>query len=915
MKKSLLSFLLCVGPVFAGSAQTTEQTLFFDFGTVTASQGTVTEGADINGNHWNNITNNVSGNKYAASGTVYDNLVNSADESTGYSITLNSRFSTNGKSGGGGLLNPDASLLGDLAVASATEDYFFIESSENNSNFTISGLDPQRGYRFHIFASRKAGDTRTGIYKMEGINSFAGELQLAGTNLGGEGINQNIADILVSDPVFPDDNGEILFTVSRKTGAYIALNAMKVEEISGLERPGAPAVVVSAALEGTAAENGERVTMHLVSPDGKNNGIFECFTMLKPGAFRFGVVTDKEENLTYGIKNGKVSADADAGEYAVDAEQLSMVKVDFSTGELKIVPITSWGLTGSVVPGGWSLTDNALLEYKGAGVWSATLDLDRVSTVSDPERFVFVMNKSWDYQMKHVAGTDRSVGFASDGFTLNDIRLNHGRYTITLDLDRFIFDIESPDGIDPYRISVMGSSVANGQGATDNHGYAYMYGQLLQERSQGGLSEHPFHTSGISVNGNSTVNLLARYNDLIHDFGQYVIFGVSLGNEGIHGAADQEAVFNQFRDNMQLLISKAREDGKIPVVMNNYTRGDFEVSDYEYVRRMNLLINSWDLPSVNLLGAIDNGAGKWADGYQNGDDIYHPSTEGHAEFFYAIPPSLFDAIHAGKPLPVRQTGNSMIIGKNGKVEFEPENIVHPFTVVIGLNQLPAGTFATIETASGTASISLEDDQIVYTSPSGQVISGSIDASSTSDRSGASGNRNLNVALTHYHAQGRTLLYAGDRLIGETAGKIAPVKVSVAPSTGNLDLSEVMFYRSALNADEIGEINAGTMIKSSMEVYLPFSDSSEPGENHAQSMNTVTVNPGTSSVTSVSTDNAPDLQARGLTGAVSIAAGSPIEVVVCTPDGRVCYDGTVEQSITLPLPAGLYLVNSQKVIVK
>lgn len=55
-----------------------------------------------------------------------------------------------------------------------------------------------------------------------------------------------------------------------------------------------------------------------------------------------------------------------------------------------------------------------------------------------------------------------------------------------------------------------------------------------------------------------------------------MIFGLSLGNEGIHGATDQQAIYNQFKDNMQTLIKKAREDGKYPVMMNNYTRGDFE---------------------------------------------------------------------------------------------------------------------------------------------------------------------------------------------------------------------------------------------------------------------------------------------------------------------------------------------------
>lgn len=868
MKTILLSLMAAV--TLTAGAEELKQTLYFDFGSITPAQGSVTDGADSNGNYWNNITNNTSGNKYAAAGTVYDGLINSANMSTGYSLTLNSRFSTNGKSNGGGLMTPDAALLNDLAIASATEDYFFIESSENNSNFTISGLDPAAGYRFTVFASRKASDTRTGIYTMQGINVFSGDLTLAGTNIGGDGINQNIADVLVSDLVYPDDDGNIIFTVSRRSGNYIALNALKIEEYTGGKRPAPVPTVTNATLCGSATETDAPVNMHEVSVDGNHSNVFEAYMMLRPGTFTIDVTTEKGD-FTYGTnKDGRLSANA--GPVTVAAEQLSFIRADFTTGELSIVPITSWGLTGSIVPGGWTLTDNANLDYQGNGVWSATVDLSRESTVTDPERFVFVMNKSWTYQMKRIAGTEASVGLSSDGYKTEDIRLRHGTYTITLDLREFVYRIESPNGIDPYRISVMGSSVANGEGADSNRGYAYMYGQLLGERHESSVSESPFYTSGISVNGNNTVNLLDRYSELTHEFGRYVIFGVSLGNEGIHGAADQEKVFNQFRDNMQLLISKARADGKVPVVMNNYTRGDFDSSDYEWVRRMNLLIHQWDVPSVNLLGAIDNGSGKWADGYQHGDDIYHPSTDGHREFLYAMPPSLFDALHAGKSLPERHIGNDYAIAGDGSVEFTPENITHSFALCINITELPQGHFATVVTTDGNICLSCTDGILSCTLPGGEKISGQLTAPDI-------------ITLTHYYAQGRILLYAGDNLLGETAGHLIPEKVTLTPSTGTLCLSEVLFYRSALNDDEVAAIHAGRMLRSSLEIYLPF-DKEDPAANLAQSMNVAAVIPGTpSSVQGVAADSSlPETVSVYNTMGVLIRDSLDLESVNSLPSG-------------------------------
>lgn len=214
------------------------QTLYFDFGSITDTQGSITAGADANNNYWNNITNNVAGNKYADAGTVYSPLVNAENIQTEYALTLDVRFSTNGKSGGGGLLNPQEDLLGDLAVASATEDYFFTESNENeNRSFTFSGLDKNKGYKFYIFGSRSTTQKRVVYYTMSGFNSYQGELQTSGTDCGGTGIHQNIQNICESELIFPDDEGKIKFTLAKETGtAYAALNAMKIEEYTNVSR-------------------------------------------------------------------------------------------------------------------------------------------------------------------------------------------------------------------------------------------------------------------------------------------------------------------------------------------------------------------------------------------------------------------------------------------------------------------------------------------------------------------------------------------------------------------------------------------------------------------------------------------------------------------------------------------------------
>lgn len=805
------------------------QTLYFDFGSQTDGRGSLTEGPDANNHYWNNITNN-DGN-YAAINTVYSSLVNSENTSVTYELTLNSRFSTNGQSGGGGLLEPQEELLKDFAVASATEDYFFIESGENNSSFTFSNLDPKKAYKFYAFGSRSTTQTRTAYYTMTGLNLYQGELQTSGTNCGGEGINQNIQNICESELIYPDDAGNIKFTVSRKNGDYIALNVLKVEEYTDIERP---EQFTSLTMSGSAVEEGQ-VSMHMVSADGSPTNVFEAYTSFGSGDFSFkGTTKDgKTVNIGKGYKEGVVATN----NYSIAAPVTGQVRltIDLSSKTYEITPIESWTLVGSVTPNGWTVDKGVPLAYQGKGVWGGRVKLTGISGVSDRERFNFVMNRSWDYVMKRVKGTTNEVGMGTQGYNTEDINLNHGTYHITLDLRRYVYYIDcGEEGIDPFKISVMGSSVANGQGATNNHGYAYMYGELLDERFRNQESKFPWYTSGIAVNGNNTLNLLARYNDLIHDCGTYVIFGLSLGNEGIHNAADQQAVYNQFRDNMQTLIKKAREDGKYPVMMNNYTRGDFDASDYEYVKQMNLLIHEWDLPSVNLLGAIDNGSGVWANGYQNGDDIYHPTTDGHREFTYAMVPSLFDAIDAGKKQPVRVIGTSYSLADKRVLEFTPEETVHPFTISFKVKGTADGIIASFANGgNATGTLKIQDGVVVYDSPLTGEIKGTVNVTD---------NQWHVVSLTHYYAQGRTLLYTDKALAGELDEKLTVGKFIVGDNTSTVgrEYSELFFYRSAMVQEEIDKLCDGRMLKSSLEIYAPLDGSKSTIENLAQSMNSVTL---------------------------------------------------------------------------
>ncbi len=469
-------------------------------------------------------------------------------------------------------------------------------------------------------------------------------------------------------------------------------------------------------------------------------------------------------------------------------------------------------LKGNIVPEG-----SVMLENVGGQQWQSVITLD------DQKVFLF---------------SDKYVYFdcPSQNYRTNNISINGGTYTVAFNLSTRQWSFQAPT--DEYRISAFGSSVCNGQGATGNKGYAYLYGEQLQERYQNGTSTSPFYTSGVSIGGNTTQNLLDRYDELTRNYSRYVIIGLSMGNEGIHESTNKQQTLNQFSNNMQRIIAKVRQDGMVPVVMNNYTRGDFTLDDYAYIKKMNLLIHEWDVASVNTLGAIDDGAGHWASGYQQ--DNAHPTTNGHREFFYAMTPSLFDALSSGKAQPVRDMSSQMTLSQGSLIAFRGEATVHPFTISLRVKGNDVGRLLNFKLTVGTRQGSVDvdaDGHVVYTNPSGRTIA--TDATLTADEWHT-------VTLTHYFAQGRTLLYLdaapATTEMRERLSSIADVTIGDATPTTTRQLSELFFWRAALSPDEVAAVSDGRLLKSSLELYVPCASPTSLN-NLAMSLNTVSFLPG------------------------------------------------------------------------
>jgi lysophospholipase L1-like esterase len=425
----------------------------------------------------------------------------------------------------------------------------------------------------------------------------------------------------------------------------------------------------------------------------------------------------------------------------------------------------------------------------------------------------------------------------------------------------------------PRRIAGFGSSVAFGTGdELGKEGYTGLLRTMLAPKGWEVLNQS---------RGGDTTKLLAtrwapegtpdaRTRYLLPVNPGYVIIGLSLANEGIFEAGTKEekdAVFQQYADGIRGFIAKARQQNIVPIVTLCYPRSVYTPVEYGYIRRMNILQNSWDVPTVNFLGALDDGKGRWARGFMFNDK--HPNTSGHQELVHTFVPTLFEALEKGKPTPTKSAagrGFARISDGLTPLTFIPESTIHPFAISMMARTQSDGTLAAVSGSTltarmemvksdvGPAAVEFEEAMLSPDRPftstigveNGKWMYRSADGKRVTSSAAADAEWH-HIVLSHYAARGETLLFVDGKLAGVVSEHLQPnlfviggpgsTEGAVAPKQA--DYKDVFLFRSALNADEVSVLKQGRIFQSSLEVYSPLADAEfRPGsrtENRAQSM--------------------------------------------------------------------------------
>ena len=369
-------------------------------------------------------------------------------------------------------------------------------------------------------------------------------------------------------------------------------------------------------------------------------------------------------------------------------------------------------------------------------------------------------------------------------------------------------------------IAVLGSSVASGWVTSRKakhdmeNGYARRLGRLLGLRG--------FKVVNVSVPGDTTAKVLARLDkDLFPLKPDFVIVSLSLENEGIRGlwGKDPEQVCAGFKDGLREIIDKCRQHGIVPVIGTCYPNDNFtQAAHYAYIKDMNMEIGAWDIPSINLLGALDNGAGQFVPGIAF--DLDHPADLGHRELFHSIVPSLFQALVAGMALPVKESGPGFTAFdktglKAGTLSHVPTDPVHSFTSVLDFLPRSNGLLCVIQDLDGAeASLSITaKGYLVYrsTGKTEKVIQASL-----LDRAWHQ------IGIVHHGLKNETSIYVDGILVATNSETLHPAQFVVGGKrSADMECRDWMIYRAPLNADEMKKLRSGVLLQSSLEVYAPL----------------------------------------------------------------------------------------------
>jgi lysophospholipase L1-like esterase len=195
-----------------------------DLGASDTTNGEPSASPDHLGQHWNNW-HALPGGAQVYPGERLAGLVTTEGTATELELVVTGGFFNNGREHGG-LLWPDGELLGDLAVGTATQDFFYSVAEDQTGGLALRGLDPGERYTLRLFASRATSERRTTRTTLHGAETAVALLQTSGPGSGVDDGNDHA--VVVFENVQPDAHGRLHLDLAPEEGPYAYLSLLEL---------------------------------------------------------------------------------------------------------------------------------------------------------------------------------------------------------------------------------------------------------------------------------------------------------------------------------------------------------------------------------------------------------------------------------------------------------------------------------------------------------------------------------------------------------------------------------------------------------------------------------------------------------------------------------------------------------------
>lgn len=390
-------------------------------------------------------------------------------------------------------------------------------------------------------------------------------------------------------------------------------------------------------------------------------------------------------------------------------------------------------------------------------------------------------------------------------------------------------DAQEIEEAENKRIVVLGSSVAAGWVSSYEEQYDFKNGYAY--RLERYLAEKGYDVINKSVPGDNTKDALQRFDeDVLPEKPDYLIVGLSMSNEGLE-TKNPDSVYLSFQTGIKKIIARCEAHDIYPVLGLCYANDNFTAGQYEYLKRMNVEMNSYGYPCINFLGAFDDGFGHLPGSFKF--DANHPDNRGHEEFFLSIIPDLFQAIDDAAPVPEIINHSSYIqLGKKEKnhyLYYFPSELVHSFNFGFMYKSKKGGQLA--EVRAGNKRINIEMDkkgQLLYNN---EIIPGTEDNILNGDWN--------SINICQQYLAENIEVYLNGFMVYSIKDHIEPAAFIIGSEAGSCQYRNLMIHRAALNPDEISA-SKDMLIHASLACYAPLQNGGI--ENHAQTKSLVYLDP-------------------------------------------------------------------------